>query len=337
MRNVSRTTIYHITIGALCALLFACGGMSADITPNALQAVQEAPDDTVAIEFSIASDTGFLGSTLSKDASAGVRITGDDAGIFAIDDRAAADCNFRFEELSVDGYVDIIDGNDTEQKCDSPNRCLTCYADQQRGTCSLSCSGFIPSSTAVANDGMNVEWTMRADFRTDMPNVRAGAIRIDAFVDDWPEMAPNSNNTRIFHDLSRCDGTAGRMSADETDPLLIAESTETTYRQSFAMEDAGDGNCQIGTTMQSYISFRDVDTQANLDPNERHSPVIHANAKICDDGYSKETCKSDLYIDQPRVAQREVEGSTVTDNARSTGEEQTTDETRTTFSYELSR
>lgn len=279
-------------ISAVCVgmLLVSCGGSRDGATGDVLDVVaSEASGSHVVL--AVTGSTAQSGISLAKDAASTSNGNGThngSTGATSITDTSSSSCDFTFAGTSVNGHVDVVsDANN----CTTLNSCIVCTAAPAGNDCTLSCAGDVPSNATIAADSITLTWTMTTDFTTDMP-AADGAIRVDGSVTDWDDFVPDGASVTVDYDLAGCDGSGGVLEATANDPLSIGVESGGVFRESFAVADVGDGNCQLVTSIEADVPLTGVEvggTTVDLS-GDSASAAISAQAKICDLGANSGQC-----------------------------------------------
>lgn len=235
-----RVKIRWLVLGVLSiigAYLINCGGAGPPHGPPGGETA------TVIIE-GFGASGGFLyddEKVLVKDAGEIAIGTGDPSdAIESAADAAILTCEFAYGSTTPDTLIDVVANSGS---CASLNKCIVCTT-TSGSTCSISCTGTVPSNTETANDYVTLGFAVTSSFATD---VEGGALRYDGTVTSWPEFDPSDGTLGVQFNTDNCDGNATtgdnvtEMLAVEDDPLGISGLTDVDeWHTSFSILDLGD-------------------------------------------------------------------------------------------------
>lgn len=229
---------------------------------------------------------------LLKDATgSGAGGAGTLGGPTSITDTAAVTCTFdaggASNQTTTEHYTVRLS---TDSPCANDNECITCtVTGANTDSCSLSCSGVVPSSAAAATDTFPVAISFTSSLESDMPDPY-GTIRFDATTAD--ASAPYFNLASALPSgpgTGNCDG----VGAEELD-ITAAEYTAGTwmpggdtqgaYRHGYKITDVGDvanSTCVVTHMFQGSAVLTGVDVGGSTPTN--NLGTVTMKATICDD------------------------------------------------------
>lgn len=235
----------------------------------------------------------------ASDTTTGSGGTGD--GIDSIYDFIDLKCQFIFDDPSLSPTSTGIDVVDDESKCTTLNKCIVCSSDLD-DTCTLSCTGNVPSNAATALDYIEIAFYVRAQFQTDMPQAWSDEALIGDPSDDiggmilfrgdtsgWDDFDPSGSDSLASIDTAfnrvYCDGSDGYMDAFYNDLFSTDFINTTGYERTYVIGDLGTRpdfpDCVIDHYVFGRIYLTGADTPGStLDLTDG---MIVANAFICDD------------------------------------------------------
>lgn len=256
------------------------------------------PDGHTEISFTADAETGFavshdlvtlpeLGTPKSvgvfKDASATGTASGTTLnGPTSIFDEVTVNCAFSFDSAT---GIEQLQVTNLQANCINENECIVCTA-TGNGTsaCSLTCSGVVPSSSAVAADDFTVFVAFTSSIITDMPDPY-GTVRYDASRTgtSFDLISPSVDDTG-------CAYNAGVNHEFELSPIAPGTwftSTASNYRKGMNITtldpDAGDSN------RSHCVSIRTFNASAALTGAATPGTAINNNlgsvtfkSKVCD-------------------------------------------------------
>lgn len=220
--------------------------------------------------------------------------TGGGSGtVGGITDTAGVTCDFSLVDLETSSGIEIVADALT---CANANKCIACTlaADDEAGSCTISCAGTVPSNEEARLDSFRIGLTYAVAFTTTM--VGEGGFRLDGDVTNWSIFDPSDgtnglNKANII--ATACNGTD---SAD-ADPVssgvdsfnggvwtddLDADSFSIAY----ILDPATGSNCTLNISMTGVVPLSGA---ASGTPISFVDGNIAINATICDDtGYCPE-------------------------------------------------
>jgi len=176
----------------------------------------------------------------------------------SVDDTSSVTCAFTTDSSTVNSSttgIQIVTGaSPSSSSCTNKNACILCTTAASGSSCSIACSGTVPSNTATGNDSFNVYATYTASLTTNMAST-GGMIRVDGKLTNWSEFAFNGQahsptNTTVATSYAGCNGTSSSLEAYSGsgtlgDALSIASSTATAFTHDPAIIAVGNGTCTL--------------------------------------------------------------------------------------------
>lgn len=197
------------TIAMILAAVLAMGGISgcggSDVAPLGDQdGASDLNQGVTTVR--LTAGTGVASRTGSSSISSSKGTT----GLKVIYDDASAECLFE-TSAETGGGIQIVTGiAPTPASCTNLNSCILCTlgSDAPVASCSISCVGTVPSSSATAADSVGIFVTFYSTLHTNAPTA-VGMVRYDAVSTGWTEFS--MSNFPVATDFTGCDGTPGNF------------------------------------------------------------------------------------------------------------------------------
>ncbi len=198
----------------------------------------------------------------------------------SIIDTAAVSCAFSLPSgTSTNGEVVLV-GNATcaNAASNNQNNCIECNTSASGNTCSVSCSGWIPSRADVAADSMTIRLVLTSTLTTDMPDVTVGGIQFVGDTSLWTAFDPQ---VTLATDTAGCNGNPS--TTEMTLGTLHASSSTAAdgwnHRYPISAGGSQSNHCTVGHQIDGIISFSGADTGGTTISSAGTVTMI---AKICD-------------------------------------------------------
>lgn len=229
-----------------------------------------------------ANDHMSVSLTASATAEAGSsQDLGLDGPNFTINDTAGVVCAFNFPSAT-SGGIEIVSAQASCSSGTTDNECIVCTASGGgTASCSLSCSGTVPSNATVAADSFSVDVSFTSTITTDMVSPY-GTVRFDASrsAAGFDLSSPNAS-------YSGCTYSAGsfEMGLSAIAPGTWFTSTASNYRTGATIanidpDGGGITHCSTVHTFTTTPTLSGLATPGTTASN--NLGIITFKSKICD-------------------------------------------------------